>query len=179
MNLLKKMGIIFLMIVGTNVTAQSISLQIIQKNGSDSVVFDASYLIEQSMMDYFFEHAYIVSNSPVIIKKDKQEIKVELQKAYDSAQEGYLDYIIEATVYYNLEDSNNPEEALMENIEKIEWNVLLLSDKSVISKGSEVPQKYRNDDDSLVFFANEIAKKIESEIKTKGGLRWKKLLVRY
>ena len=94
-------------------SAKSFSLQVVQKYGSETVVYEASYVIEQTIMDYFYENLYIVSNSPVIIQKKGQDISSELQKAFDAAQEGYLDYVIQADVYYNLSDSNNPEEALL------------------------------------------------------------------
>lgn len=171
MNFYKKIAFVLIIFMSTFVWSKSMSLQIIQKNGSENVVFDASYLVEQTIMDYFFEHAYIVSNSPVIIQKKSESIKSELQKSYDSAQEGYLDFIIEVTILYNLSDSNNPEEALLNNIEKIEWNVKSLSDKSLISSGNAIPNSNRNDEDSIIYFASEIAKNIENEIKAKGGLK--------
>ncbi|MCR5612091.1 hypothetical protein [Treponema sp.] len=170
MNLCKKIIFSLLLLTGSFVSAKSFSLQIIQKNGSENVVYNASVMLEQTIMDYFYEHAYIVSNSPVIIQKKGQNIDSELQKSFDEAQEGSLDYIIEAFVYFNLSDSNNPEEALLSNIDKIEWKVVSLYDRSTIASGNAVPgKKYRNDDDGLFYFANELAEHIKKAIESKGG----------
>ena len=172
MNLCKKCIFFVLLVLGSFASAKSFSLQIVQKNGSENVVYNASILLEQTIMDYFYENAYIVSNSPVIIQKKGQNIDSELQKSFDAAQEGYLDYMIQATVYYNLSDSNNPEEALLNNIEKIEWKVISLYDRSTVAAGQAVPgKKYRNDEDGLFYFANELAEYIKNAIESKGGKR--------
>lgn len=170
MNFIKKGLILMTLLAGSFVSAKSFSLQIIQKNGSETVVYEASYMIEQTIMDYFYENMYIVSNSPVIIQKKGEDISAELQKAYDAAQEGSLDYLIEAEVFYNLSDSNNPEEALLQNIDKIEWKVVSLQTKKTLVKGNAVPgKKFRNDDDGLFNFSNELAEHIKEQIELKGG----------
>lgn len=158
------------MFFGNVVFAKSFSLQVIQKNGSENVVYDASYLIEQTILDYFYDNAYIISNSPVIIQKKNQNITAELQKSFDQAQEGYLDLYIEATVKYNLQDSNNPEEALLSNIDEIEWKVISLTTKDIVVSGTASPEKkYRDDWDSVVYFANELARNINDAVNSKGG----------
>lgn len=172
MKLLRKSLFLLLLVIGSFASAKSFSLQIIQKNGSETVVYDASYMIEQTIMDYFYENLYIVSNSPIIIQKKGEDISAELQKAYDAAQEGYLDYLIETEVYYNLSESNNPEEALLQNIDKIEWKVVSLNDRKTIVKGHVVPgKKFRNDEDGLYYFSNELAEHIKEQIELKGGQR--------
>ncbi|MBP5403103.1 MAG: hypothetical protein J6Y36_08095 [Treponema sp.] len=159
-----------LVLAGSFVSAASFSLQVIQIDGSENVVFDASYMIEQAILDFFYENLYIVSNSPVIIKKKNEDITAEIQKSFDAAVEGSLDLLIEASVYYNLSDSNNPEEAVISNIEKVEWKVIKLNGNAEIARGTSVPgKKYRNDDDGLYFFANEIAADIKTAIDSKGG----------
>ncbi|MBQ0002522.1 MAG: hypothetical protein KBT21_03195 [Treponema sp.] len=171
MKLYKKMMFLILFLFsGFAFASPSFSLQVVQKDGSENVVYEASYLIEQVVLDYFYDHAYIVSNSPIIIQKRNADITGDLQKSFDAAQEGSLDLIIQMIVTYNLIDSSNPEEALLNNIQNIEWKALSLSDSSVIVQGQAVPAKtYRNDDDGLIYFANELASKIKIALETKGG----------
>lgn len=171
MKMYKKMIFsVFLILSGLAFAAPSFSLQVVQKNGSENVIYEASYLIEQTILDYFYDHAYIVSNSPIIIQKRNADISGDLQKSFDAAQEGSLDLIIQMIVVYNLIDSSNPEEALLNNIETIEWKALSLNDSSVVVQGNAVPAKtYRNDDEGLFYFANELASKIQSALETKGG----------
>lgn len=170
MKLFKTFIFTVLLLAGSFVSAKSFSLQVVQKKGSETVVYEASYVIEQTILDYFYENAYIVSNSPVIIEKKNESIAAELQKSFDAAQEGFLEYLIQADVYYNLADSNNPEEALLKNIDKIEWKVIALSDKHTVAEGKAVPgKKFRNDEDGLLYFANELAEHIKAEIDSRGG----------
>lgn len=170
MKMYKKMMFLALLIAGGIANSASFSLQIIQKDGSENVVFDASYMIEQTILDFFYENSYIVSNSPVIIQKKNEDITEQIKKSFDAAVEGYLDLIIQATVYYNLSDSNNPSEAVISNIEKVEWKVIKLENNLEIASGNAVPgKKYRNDDDGLYFFASELAANIKAAIETKGG----------
>lgn len=170
MKFIKKSMFLMLILIGSMASAKSFSLQVVQKYGSETVVYEASYVIEQTIMDYFYENLYIVSNSPVIIQKKGQDISSELQKAFDAAQEGYLDYVIQADVYYNISDSNNPEEALLNNIDKIEWKVFSIDSKHILASGKAVPgKKYRNDEDGLYYFSNELAEHIKEQIECKGG----------
>lgn len=171
MKIYKKMIFsVLLFFSGLVFAAPSFSLQIVQKNGSENVVFDASYLIEQVILDYFYDNAYIVSNSPVIIQKKNADISGDLQKSFDAAQEGSLDLVIQLVVTYTLSDSNNPAEACLNDIELIEWKAVSLSDKSIVVQDKVVPsKKYRNDEDGLSYFAGELASNIKSALETKGG----------
>lgn len=171
MKMYKKVILALLFVLsGLAFATPSFSLQVVQKDGSETVVFEASYMIEQVILDYFYEHAYIVSNSPVIIQKKNADVSVDLQKSFDAAQEGSLDLIIQLVVTYNLSDSNNPEEAVLSNIDLIEWKAVSLSDRSVVVQGKAIPsKKYRDDDDGLSYFANELASNIKSALETKGG----------
>ena len=174
MKFMKKNIIFFglLIFVCINLTyAKSISLQIIQTNGSQSVVFDASYLIEQSIMDYFFDCSYIVSNSPVIIDKKIEKIDPSLQIYFVHAKEGLLDYFVEVYVHYDLVDSNNPEEALMRNIKKVDWKAYLVNDKTLIYQDTKNASKYKNDDDSIIYYSRIIAEDIKKAIELKGGVK--------
>ena len=62
MKFCRKFIFLMLFLTGNIVSAKSFSLQVIQKNGAENIVYNASYLVEQTIMDYFFENAYIVSN---------------------------------------------------------------------------------------------------------------------
>ena len=45
-----------LILIGSMASAKSFSLQVVQKYGSETVVYEASYVIEQTIMDYFYEN---------------------------------------------------------------------------------------------------------------------------
>ena len=51
-------------------SAKSFSLQVVQKNTPGDEVFDSSYVVEQAILDYFFEQGMIVSNGAVLVSKD-------------------------------------------------------------------------------------------------------------
>lgn len=151
-------------------SAKSFSLQIIQKNGSENIVYETSYVIEQAILDYFFENMYIVSNNPIIIQKKGQDITNDLQKAFDAAQEGLLDYLIETEIFYNISDSTNPESANLQNIDKVEWRLISTDTKKTLSKGNLIPEsKFKNNANGLVYFTNELAENIKKQIELKGG----------
>lgn len=170
MKIFKKSLLLILLAVTNSAFAKSAAIQVVQKFGSESVIYNASYLIEQTVMDYFFENNFIISNSPVINQKKGQDISIELQKAFDAALGGSLEYLIQADVYYNLQDSNNPEEALLSNLDKIEWKVTAVDSKKLIASGKATPgKKYKNDETGLCSFSNELAKHIIEQIEIKGG----------
>lgn len=165
-------NIIFILIVSlcSFANAKSFSLQIIQKNGSENIVYETSYVIEQAILDYFFENMYIVSNNPIIIQKKGQDITNDLQKAFDAAQEGLLDYLIETEIFYNISDSTNPESANLQNIDKVEWRLISTDTKKTLSKGNLIPEsKFKNNANGLIYFTNELAENIKKQIELKGG----------
>lgn len=113
---------------------------------------------------------YIVSNNPIIIQKKGQDITNDLQKAFDAAQEGLLDYLIETEIFYNISDSTNPESANLQNIDKVEWRLISTDTKKTLSKGNLILEsKFKNNANGLVYFTNELAENIKKQIELKGG----------
>ncbi|MCQ2610169.1 MAG: hypothetical protein MJ169_00335 [Treponema sp.] len=148
---------------------KSFSLQVIQKNGPQ-IIFDASYLMEQSVLDYFFEYGYIVSNTKMIVQQKNDDISSQLKQSYAEAQEGYLDYQVLMTIIFNTQDSTNPESAMLSNIEKVEWEVISLTDGKKMYKGYMIPPKaLKNNDDSIIQYATQLAATIKKAIDLKGG----------
>ena len=94
--------------------AKSFSLQVIQRNTGGDSVFDTSYVVEQAIMDYFFEHGMIISSNQVIVsKRDDASEKKELRRSLIEAKTGCMDLFVKLCLNFALEDSMNPSAVLL------------------------------------------------------------------
>ncbi len=80
--------------------ANQISFQIVQHDDSADNVTEDSMIIEDSVLNTFFEYGYIVTNSDAAISdsasQDERLFKIGTGEAFN----GYSDYFIQIKLYY-------------------------------------------------------------------------------
>lgn len=153
--------------------AKSFSLQIIQKNTGGENVFDASYIVEQAIMDYFFDRGTIVSNNSVIVSdNDSAKEKSQLHRSFVDAQEGGMNFFIKLFLNYSLENSTNPQAVLLSNIRDAQVEIVSVSDLKVLLEEKFVPKKVNSFNDNrggVESFATGIAIEIQARLAKKEG----------
>ena len=152
----------------SSAAAKSIGIQVIQKNGALNEVHSSSYLIEESVLDSFFDYGYIVSNSPVCISNGSNDESNE-RKTLNEAFEGQLDYVIFITVSYKAEGSTNPQADYLTNIERISWKMVDVITKRTLADatynvGKVNPQN--NSGDGIRKYTKNIAADIFDVVKS-------------
>lgn len=155
--------------------AKSISLQVIQRNTGGDGVFDTSYVVEQTIMDYFFEHGMIVSSNQVIVSnRDEAAEKNELRRSLIEAKTGCMDLFITVCLNFALADSTNPSAVLLSNINDAELAILSLETTETVATGTYSPKVVPNKNDNrggVESFATDIAADIHTRLSKKGGAK--------
>ena len=155
--------------------AKSFSLQVIQRNTGGDSVFDTSYVVEQAIMDYFFEHGMIISSNQVIVsKRDDASEKKELRRSLIEAKTGCMDLFVKLCLNFALEDSMNPSAVLLSNINDAELEILSTETTETVATGKYSPKVVPNKNDNrggVESFATDIAADIHTRLSKKGGAK--------
>ena len=101
MGKLKRFSILaILLISGSFCFANQISFQIVQHDESLDCVSEDSMIIEDSVLNNFFEYGYIVTNSDAAISESKAQDEKLYKIGQGDAFNGFSDYFIQIRLYY-------------------------------------------------------------------------------
>ena len=84
--------------------ANQISFQIVQHDDSLDSVSEDSMIIEDSVLNNFFEYGYIVTNSDAAISDSSAQDERLYKIGQGDAFNGYSDYFIQIKLYYERTD---------------------------------------------------------------------------
>ena len=101
MGKLKRTLILFILLCSSALCfANQISFQIVQHDDSNDCVSEDSMIIEDAVLNSFFEHGFIVTNSDAAISdstaQDERLYKIGTGDAFN----GYSDYFIQIKLFY-------------------------------------------------------------------------------
>lgn len=153
--------------------AKTFSLQVVQKNTPGDQIFDSSFVVEQTILDHFFDRGMIVSNNSILVSKDDEmQEKLDVRRSMMEARVGCMDLFIKLDLNYSVLDSANPTAILLSNIKSADIEIVSLQDNSTISSGKFTPpalSDLNNNRSGVEDFAEDIAKKIQAELAERGG----------
>ena len=89
-----------LLLSGTLCFANQISFQIIQHDDSQDSVSEDSLVIEDSVLNNFFEYGFIVTNSDAAISESKAQNEKLYKIGQGDAFNGFSDYFVQIKLYY-------------------------------------------------------------------------------
>lgn len=151
----------------------SFSLQVVQKNTPGDQIFDSSFVVEQTILDYFFDKGMIVSNNSILVSKDDEiQEKTDLRRSMIEARIGCMDLFVKLYLNYSVLDSANPTAILLSNIKSAEMEIVSLNQNKTISSGKFTPPSLtdlNNNRSGVEDFAFDIANKIQAELAVRGG----------
>lgn len=166
MRTLKKYHVLVALLAGMCVYAHAsvVSIQVLQHDTLDKNLHSTSYLIEDTLMDYFFDAGCIASSMPAAISPDsKSDAKFE-NEALLGAEEGFCNYLIVVYADYDTSESRNPAADLLSNIASVSWKVINVRDGETISSGRRKPPVQQSSKD-VVTFIRELAVTIAAAIR--------------
>ena len=152
----------------SGISARSLSIQIIQNNPGQERIWATSYLFEQDLTDYFFDAGDIVSSSPIWISDSDEKNLGALNASLRENLEGGMETLIRVELFYNTNESSNPEGLLLENIKKVQWKAYAVDTGDQLFEGKAVPEKVNsktNNEMGLSQFAGLIANQINKQMK--------------
>jgi len=153
--------------------AKSFSLQVVQKNTPGDQVFDSSFVVEQTILDHFFDRGLIVSNNEVLVQKnDEVQNKTDIRRSMIEAKIGCMDLFVKLSLNYSVLDSANPTAILLSNIKSADMEIVSLEENKTICSGKFTPPAttdLNNNRSGVEDFAEDIANKIQAELAKRGG----------
>ncbi len=113
----------------------SLSFQILQKDESLSDVCESALVIEDEILNYFFEHGYIVSNVPAAVSKNDEEDRKFYTDAYNEAVDGTVDQLCIIKLYFNGGERENLKPSVG-TMQKISWKIVSVRTGKVLEESS-------------------------------------------
>lgn len=154
---------VFALLFSASASATVVAFQLIQHDPCQSEVRASSYLIENSLFDFFFDRGIIVTNSPTAVSTDESVDEQLYYSALSEASSGFCNYFISLTIDYDTENSRNPEALIISNIEKISWNIFDLKTGKSVASGSRKTNKVspeRDNEKGISEFTSKVAQDI-------------------
>ena len=102
--------------------AKQIQLQIVQHDDRTDAVSEDSLIIEDELLNGFFETGYIITNSPAVVSCSASDDLILFNKAMGDAYEGSSDFFVQIKLYYT------------NSLHTIDWSVASVSTGKTIKE---------------------------------------------
>lgn len=161
--MIKKTMLLLLFAITGFAYASSYSLQIIQHDEMSGKVNPLSYIVEDGIMEYFFNSGNVISNTPAVAVKNASEDESVIDKAIMSALDGYCNVMIAVTLEYS-SNERFTDNADFSDLIEMDWFVMDLTTEKKIADGS-VKNNSKNISDtkkSILKLTNTLSKDIVS-----------------
>lgn len=158
----KTISVLVLMLCASLCFAKQISIQILQHDESITEVSESSLVIEDNLLNGFFDEGYIVTNSPAEVSASLSQDEVLLKKGLGEAFNGFSDYFVQIKLYYESSDGTFTSEP---NIEKIDLLVASAQTGVTIKQGTIKNNKKQTLDEDLYSLSVSLLSEIKKAIK--------------
>ena len=86
--------------------AKQITLQIVQHDELSDKVFESSMVVEDELLNGFFDNGFIVTNSPASVSASSLQDVNLFNTGIGDAYEGSSEYFLQIKLYYNAAQSS-------------------------------------------------------------------------
>ena len=116
-----------------------ISFQVVQHNDVLDTVCEQTLVIEDQILDYFFNFGDIVTNEPALaaVVEDAEGLR---KTAYAIAASGGAEYFIQLRLFYGGKGSKDPANISLKNLVYVQWTI---TEAASGKKIAEVKSKVR------------------------------------
>lgn len=140
--------------------AKQVSFQIVQHDNRCDKITEQSYVVEDKLLNDFFEYGYIVTNSDAAISTSEDEDQNLLCAGIQEAIEGYSDFFIQVKLYYEIVGGSQ-----LVCLKKINWVITNVQNgNTVTSKNFTVEKDYLTNDD-LIKLTSQLGADINKSLK--------------
>lgn len=149
---------------------KSISFQVVQHNKSLTDVCPTVHVLEDELLNFFFDVGYIVSNEPSVATSNASKDSQLWKSGFNASVDGSCDDFIQIILDFNDTDSAS-ENIQLGYINKVSWKVASTSTGKIIAEASDKISKPMGADseDNVRIFAIELAAKLLKILKTVKG----------
>lgn len=157
----KIVSLLAILFCTASIFARQISIQVVQHDDGMSEVSEQSFIIEDNLLNGFFDDGYIVTNSPAEVSQSQGQDETFLKKGLGEAFEGFSDYFIQVKLYYIREGSRDVNKA---NLDKVDLVVTSVKTGTVV-KSSSIKNNAGSRPDDLYNISSNLLSEIKKAIK--------------
>ena len=148
--------------------AEEISFQVLQIDSSSDDVYEQTLIIEDQILEFFFDKGYIVTNEQAVVATKKTSDSIQ-KRALQFAESGGSKYFICLQLNYN---AGSPAKNIVQlsNLKSVNWTAINISTNKKVASGTKkikVPKTSANNADSVKSFALDMADQIQALVFSK------------
>lgn len=146
----------------------SLSFQILQKDECLNEVCESALVIEDEILNYFFDQGYIVSNVPAAVSNSEEQDRKFYTDAYNEAVDGAVDQFCLIKLYFTGGGQENQKPSIG-TMKKISWKLISLRTGNVLEESSTTVTKEitQTENANVREFAADFAMHLQKIIKSK------------
>ena len=158
----------FMFLALTSGFCGSLSFQILQKDESMNDVCESALVIEDEILNYFFDNGFIVSNVPAAVSNSEAEDEKFYKDSYNEAVNGTVDQFCLVKLYFTGGAEEN-QRVSIGNMKKISWKIVSIRTGKIIEEASTAVEKKisMNEEANVRNFAADFAMHLHKVIKQK------------
>lgn len=147
--------------------ATELSFQVIQHNDALDTVSEQTLVIEDQILDYFFNLGDIVTNEPALaaVTEDAEGLR---KTAYAIAAAGGAEYFIQLRLFYSGKRSKDPANISLKNLVHVQWTITdAANGKKIADVKTKVrkPASGRTDAEGVKEYAASVADAMKKELR--------------
>lgn len=142
--------------------AQQVSFQIVQHDDTADEVTEASYTVEDQLVEMFFENGYIVTNSPTVSAHSDSEANKLWKSGLKEAKDGYSNYFVQINLYYTAEKLSPNGKAILK---KADWSLVYAKTGESKAKNTVKSKESTDVNKDLYLLSADIFNEIKKAIK--------------
>ena len=147
--------------------ATELSFQVIQHNDALDTVSEQTLVIEDQILDYFFNLGDIVTNEPALatVVEDAEGLR---KTAYAIAASGGAEYFIQLRLFYGGKGSKDPANISLKNLVHVQWTITdAASGEKIADVKTKVrkPASGRTDAEGVKEYAASVADEMRKELR--------------
>ena len=163
----KIVSIFFILLLSCSAMfGKSLSFQVVQHNESIKDVCSTVLVLEDEILNFFFDLGYIVSNEPAVVSNNNEKDVQLWNSGFNASIDGSCDNFIQIVLYFNESDSLK-NDVQLGYINKVTWKIASAKNGKIISEASNIISKPIGVDteDNVRNFAIELAAKLQRILK--------------
>ena len=143
--------------------SRSLSFQIVQHSDVLDEVGEPALIIEDVILNQFFEAGYIVTNTPAQASSSEQQDEKLYKVGLSEAADGSFEHFVQIHLHFQGKESDALASPILGNMEKITWKIVNVRTGAVLSEDSQkIVKPIGNDSEKSVrTFAAEFASRIQ------------------
>lgn len=144
--------------------AKQVSFQIVQHDSSTDDVTEASLVIEDEILNTFFDYGYIVTNSAATVSASESQDEKLFKTGKNDAFTGYSDFFVQINLYYGRTEQTKTEQS---DLQKVCFSVTSVKTGETFEKQSMENIKLNHTKDDLPRISADLVAAINKVLKSR------------